>query len=121
MDFFDPTDRRYEYRRKDEQENTTARHSPQSGCEDFEFGFALFEAFDTPVSAASQNTNPNSKSSQSIVEFSAVHRQLRGGMSGKQKTVCCDRGDSGENKCRRGTQQTVNKLIYIIQPSIDFC
>ena len=38
----------------------------------FEFGFALFEAFDTPVSAASQNTNQFSKSSQSIVEFSAV-------------------------------------------------
>ena len=27
----------------------------------FEFGFALFEAFDTPVSAASQNTNQFSK------------------------------------------------------------
>ncbi|MFA6101619.1 MAG: hypothetical protein WCV67_06565 [Victivallaceae bacterium] len=38
----------------------------------FEFGFALFEAFDTPVSAASQNTNQFSKSSQSIVKFSAV-------------------------------------------------
>ena len=38
----------------------------------FEFGFAIFEAFDTPVSAASQNTNQFSKSPQSIVEFSAV-------------------------------------------------
>jgi len=35
----------------------------------FEFGFALFEAFDTPVSAASQNTNQFSKSSQSILNF----------------------------------------------------
>ncbi|MFA6104665.1 MAG: hypothetical protein WC721_20925, partial [Victivallaceae bacterium] len=38
----------------------------------FEFGFALFEAFDTPVSAAFQNTNQFSKSSQSIVKISAV-------------------------------------------------
>ena len=38
----------------------------------FEFGFVLFEAFDTTVSAASQNTNQFSKSSQSIGEFSAV-------------------------------------------------
>ena len=35
----------------------------------FEFGFALFEAFDTPVSAASQNTNQFSKSSQSMLNF----------------------------------------------------
>jgi hypothetical protein len=35
----------------------------------FDFGFALFEAFDTPVSAASQNTNQFSKSSQSILNF----------------------------------------------------
>ena len=35
----------------------------------FEFGFALFEAFDTPVSKASQNTNQFSKSSQSILNF----------------------------------------------------
>jgi len=31
--FFDPTDRRYEYRRKKERKNTTARHSPQRGCD----------------------------------------------------------------------------------------
>ena len=43
-----------------------------AGLRSFEFGFALFEAFDTPVSAASQNTNQFSKSLQSIVELSAV-------------------------------------------------
>jgi len=37
------------------------------------------------------------------------------------KTACCGRGDSGEKKCRRGTQQTGNKLVYIIQHSNDFC
>ena len=42
------------------------------GMQSFEFGFALFEAFDTPVSAASQNTNQFSKSSQSMVKFSSV-------------------------------------------------
>jgi len=40
-----------------------------AGLRSFEFGFALFEAFDTPVSAASQNTNQFSKSSQSILNF----------------------------------------------------
>ena len=31
-------------------------HPETAGLRSFEFGFALFEAFDTPVSAASQNT-----------------------------------------------------------------
>jgi hypothetical protein len=47
-------------------------HPAIAGLRSFEFGFALFEAFDTSVSAASQNTNQFSKSSQSIVKFSAV-------------------------------------------------
>ena len=47
-------------------------HPATAGLRSFEFGFALFEAFDTPASAASQNTNQFSKSSQSIVEFSTV-------------------------------------------------
>ncbi len=47
-------------------------HPATAGLRSFEFGLALFEAFDTPVLAASQNTNQFSKSSQSIVEFSAV-------------------------------------------------
>ena len=44
-------------------------HPATAGLRSFEFGFALFEAFDTPVSAASQNTNQFSKSSQSILNF----------------------------------------------------
>ena len=47
-------------------------HPATAGLRSFEFGFALFEAFDTPVSAASQNTNQFSKSAQSLVKFSAV-------------------------------------------------
>jgi hypothetical protein len=38
-----------------------------AGLRSFEFGFALFEAFDTPVSAALQNTNQFSKFSQSML------------------------------------------------------
>ena len=45
-----------------------ARPAP-AGLQSFEFGFALFEAFDTPVSAAFQNTNQFSKSSQSIFKI----------------------------------------------------
>jgi hypothetical protein len=33
LDFFVPTDRRYEYRMKEERKNTNARRSPQSGCD----------------------------------------------------------------------------------------
>ena len=33
LDFFDPTDRRYRYRMREERKNTAARHSPQSGCD----------------------------------------------------------------------------------------
>jgi hypothetical protein len=33
LDFFDPTDGRYEYCPKKERKNTAARHSPQSGCD----------------------------------------------------------------------------------------
>ncbi len=33
MDFFDPTDWRYEYRLKKERKNTAAKHSPQIGCD----------------------------------------------------------------------------------------
>ena len=76
MDFFAPTDRRYEYRMNEERKKTAARRSPQSGCNLYDFGFALFEAFDTPVSAASQNTNQFSKSSQSMFKFSAVQSIL---------------------------------------------
>jgi hypothetical protein len=35
----------------------------------FDFRFALFEAFDTPVSAASQNTDQFSKSAQAMLNF----------------------------------------------------
>ena len=44
-------------------------HPAIAGLRSFEFGSALFEAFDTHVSAASQNTNQFSKSSQSILNF----------------------------------------------------
>ena len=39
------------------------------GLRSFEFGFALFEAFATTVSAAFQNTNQFSKSSQYMLNF----------------------------------------------------
>ena len=45
-----------------------ARSAP-AGLRSFDFGFAHFEAFDTQVSAASQNTNQFSKSSQSMLKF----------------------------------------------------
>jgi hypothetical protein len=48
LDFFGPTDWRYEYRLKEERKKTAARRSPQSGCDLFDSGFALFEGLRYP-------------------------------------------------------------------------
>ena len=69
LDFFVLTDGRYEYRPKDERENTNARNSPRSGCDLLNLDSCPSNAFDTMVSAVSQNTNQSSKSAQSIRNF----------------------------------------------------
>jgi hypothetical protein len=70
LDFFDRTDRRYPHRLNDDRKKRTQDVRPAvAGLRSFELGFALFKAFDTPVSAAFQNTNQFSKSSQSMLIF----------------------------------------------------
>ncbi len=71
VDFFDPIDWQYEYHLNEDREKTAARHSSSAcGIAIFRVWIStLFEAFDTQVSAASQNTNRFSKSSQSMLNF----------------------------------------------------
>ena len=69
LDFFDPTDGRYEYRLKKERKNADTRNSPLSGCDLLNLDSYPSSTFDTSVSAVSQNTNQTSKSSQSIRDF----------------------------------------------------
>jgi hypothetical protein len=58
-------------------------------CDLFEFGFALFEAFDIQVSAASQNTNQFLKFSQSMLNF----QSCRAWRIGKHKGIRENRED----------------------------
>jgi hypothetical protein len=54
LDFFDPTDGRYEYRTKKERKNTDARHSPQSGYALLSLDSRSSSSFDAPASAVSK-------------------------------------------------------------------